>query len=248
MLYIAYMDEFGHMGPYISHGHLQYKTHPAFGIGGLVLPYPQVRQFATFFFQLKNRLLGFEIRRDGIHPAQWEKKGSSLYRTENVLKYPELRKATFRLFNKISECGGYAMYVGAEKPRADAINSKELFHSTLVEIIKRLDEECAMRNAKFLLILDEQEKSVMRAEIVERSGIEMFGGNKRKTLIEPPVQAESHLYQTLQCADWLCGLFGRMSHLQFEPDHKAEFQWFETYFKRRLDEICRRSNLKAVSI
>lgn len=247
MLYIAYMDEFGHIGPYISHDHSRHKTHPVFGIGGMVLPYSQVRQFATFFFQLKNRLLNFEIQRDGIHPAKWEKKGSSLYRTDNILKYPELRNATFRLLNKINKSGGYAIYVGSEKSRTETINSKQLFHSTLIEIIKRLDEECAAKNDQFLLILDEQEENVMTAEIVERTGIEMFGVNNRKTLIEPPVQAESHLYQTLQCADWLCGLFGRMSHLQYEPENKREFRWFETYFKERLDAICKRSGIRSTS-
>lgn len=244
MLYIAYLDEFGHIGPYISHDHPKHKTHPAFGLGGVVLPYYQVRSFATFFFQLKNRLLAFEIQRDGTHPAKWEKKGSSLYRTQNIEKYPELRKATFRLINQINKLGGYAIYVGSEKPRKEGIDSKQLFHTTLSEVIKRLDEECIARNDQFMLILDEQEENVMRGEIVERTGIEMFGSNNRRHLIEPPVQAESHLYQTLQCADWLCGLFGRMAQLQFEPEHKSEFEWYETYFKTRLDAICKRSGIR----
>lgn len=244
MLYIAYLDEFGHIGPYISHDDPKHKTHPAFGIGGVVLPYYQVRSFSTFFFQLKNRLLAYEIQRDGVHPARWEKKGSSLYRTENVLKYPELRKATFRLLNKINELGGFAIYVGTEKARNENLDSKQLFHSTLKELIKRLNEECAVRNDQFMVILDEQEENVMRGEIVERTGIEMFGANNRKHLIEPPVQAESHLYQTLQCADWLCGLFGRMSHLQFEPEQKKEFEWFNKYFKSRLDTITKRSGIR----
>jgi hypothetical protein len=49
MLYIAYLDEFGHIGPYVSHDHPRHKTHPVFGLGGVVLPYYQVRQFTTFF-------------------------------------------------------------------------------------------------------------------------------------------------------------------------------------------------------
>jgi hypothetical protein len=55
MLYIAYLDEFGHSGPYISHDHPTHHTHPAFGIGGFVLPYYKVRSFSTFFFQLKKQ-------------------------------------------------------------------------------------------------------------------------------------------------------------------------------------------------
>lgn len=244
MLYIAYLDEFGHIGPYISNDHARHKTHPVFGLGGVVLPYYQVRSFTTFFYQLKNRLLKFEIEKGGVHPAKWEKKGSALYTTNNVLKYPELRKATNRLLNQINNLGGFGIYVGTEKPRTEELDSKELFHSTLIEIIKRLDEECIARNDQFMVILDEQEENVMRGEIVERTSIEMFGANNRKHLIEPPVQAESHLYQTLQCADWLCGLFGRMAHLQFEPEHKQDFEWIDTYFKARLDAVCKRSGIR----
>jgi hypothetical protein len=191
--------------------------------------------------------LKFEIDQAGVHPAKWEKKGAALYTTRNVTKYPELRKATNRLLNQINNLGGFGIYVGTEKVRSENLDSKELFHSTLIEIIKRLDEECIGRNDQFMVILDEQEENVMRGEIVERTSIEMFGANNRKHLIEPRVQAESHLYQTLQCADWLCGLFGRMAHLQFEPEHKKDFEWVDTYFKARLDAVCKRSGVRPTS-
>lgn len=244
MLYIVYLDEFGHIGPYISHDHPQHSTHPAFGIGGIVLPYNQVRNFTTFFYKLKTRLLSFEINRDGAHPAKWEKKGSSLYRTENVEKYEELRRATFRLINKINSSGGFTIYVGTEKRREEGIDSKNLYHYTLIEIVKRLNEEFSTRNDDFMLILDQQEANVMRGEIVERISIEMFGNNSRKRLIEPPIEAESHLYQTLQCADWFCGLFGRMAQFEYEPDHKSEFEWYNRYFKSRMDGITKRSGIR----
>ncbi len=102
--------------------------------------------------------------------------------------------------------------LGSEKPRKAPIDSKELFHYTLSELIKRLDQECQQRqDAHFMVILDQQEENVMRAEIVERTSVDMHGASNRRRLVEPPVEAESHLYQTLQCADWLCGLFGRMA-------------------------------------
>ncbi len=244
MLYIVYLDEFGHIGPYLSHDHPKHKTHPAFGLAGIVLPYYEVRNFTTFFFQLKNNLLAMDLKKAGIHPAKWEKKGANLYRTGNVKKYRELRQATFRLISKIDEIGGYVIYVGSEKPRTEKIDSKELYHRTLRELIKRIDDQCKPSNDRFMVILDEQEENVMRGEIVERTGIEMFGSKNRRQLIEPPMQAESNLYQTLQCADWFCGLLGRMAHLEFEPEHKKEFEWYNTYFKARMKSICKRSGLQ----
>jgi len=52
-------------------------------------------------FQRKCELLDFEIKRSGKNPAQWEKKGASLYTVTNVNKYPELRRFTNRLFDRI---------------------------------------------------------------------------------------------------------------------------------------------------
>ncbi len=87
LLYIVYLDEFGHIGPYLSSTDKSHKTHPVFGLGGVVLPYTEVRKFSTYFYQLKNRLLDYELKNSGIHPAKWEKKGASLYTVTNVTKY-----------------------------------------------------------------------------------------------------------------------------------------------------------------
>jgi hypothetical protein len=75
MNYIAYLDEFGHIGPYASRSDAHYNSSPVFGLAGIVLPVDQVRPFGTWFFQLKCNLLAWEIARDGAHPATWEKKG-----------------------------------------------------------------------------------------------------------------------------------------------------------------------------
>ena len=102
MTYFAYLDEFGHIGPYVSREDSRYNDSPVFGLAGFVLPSGHVRSFGTWFFQRKCELLAFEIDRSEKHPAQWEKKGSSLYTVTNVTRYAELRKFTNRLFNKIA--------------------------------------------------------------------------------------------------------------------------------------------------
>lgn len=245
MLYVAYLDEFGHIGPYLSHEDPQHNTHPAFGLGGVVLPYSEIRKFSTFFFQLKNRLLAFEQRRSRVHPAKWEKKGSSLYTIKNINQYRELRQATFRLINRIRKIEAYAIFVGVEKRRdCECHDSKKLYQSVLREVIKRVDQECERRQAEFLLVLDEQEENVMRREIVETASIEMFGSSSRSRLIEPPLQVESHLYQTVQCADWLCGIFGRLAFFQCDPDAKPENRIAHRYFDDRLRTITTRSSLR----
>ena len=245
VLYIAYLDEFGHVGPYLAHDDSHHNAHPAFGLGGLVIPYPEIRSFSTYFFKLKNNLLSFELKRSGTHPAKWEKKGSALYTIKNIEKYPELRQATFRLINQIKKINGFAIYVGVEKRRAiEKHDAKLLYHSVLREAIKRIDQECEHRHAKFLLILDEQEENVMRSQIVETASIEMFGASSRANLIEPPLQVESHLYQTVQCADWLCGIFGRLAYYECDPKAKPENETAEKYFGDRIRSMATRSSLR----
>jgi len=143
LTYIAYLDEFGHIGPYINRNHPQHNDSPVFGSAGLVLPIDEVRGFGTWFFQRKCELLKFEIDRSGGHAATWEKKGSSLFTVNNVNKYPELRKFTFRLLNKIQNVGGFVFYVGGVKSEAPGVhNPNQLYRLVLREAIKRLDQYC----------------------------------------------------------------------------------------------------------
>lgn len=143
MTQIAYLDEFGHVGPYVSRHDPRYNDSPVFGLAGFIMPADEVRGFGTWFFQRKCQLLDFEIRRSGEHPAVWEKKGSSLYTVKNVEKYPELRRTTFRLWNKIARVGGRVFYFGIRKsaePKAHDANA--LYRYVLGEAIKRLDAYC----------------------------------------------------------------------------------------------------------
>jgi len=174
------------------------------------------------------------MQRDNATPYTWEKKGSSLYATKNVLKYQELRQSTFRLLNKILKSGGKVFYVGIKKdPPKENHSPKKLYRSVRKEAIKRMDQYCLKSICTIFMILDEKEQS-FRSEIVREATIQMYGPDKRKCLIEPPIQAESHLFQTLQCADWLCGLIGRVATYQTCPGEFSELSWTDKYFKARL--------------
>ena len=211
-LYLAYLDEFGHIGPYVSREDPRHHTSPVFGLAGFVLPSEEVRGFGTWFFQRKCELLDFEIRRSGKHPSQWEKKGSSLYTVRNVEKYVELRRLTNRLFNKLENLGGFVFYVGIRKTAPPATHRPtQLYKRVLVEAIKRLDEFCGRDchpPGRFLLALDEH---AQRLTFLAEASRSMYGGDEpRRYLMEPPFQLESDRYQTIQAADWIAGLVGRL--------------------------------------
>ena len=110
MTYFAYLDEFGHVGPYVSRTDPRHNDSPVFGLAGFVLPVGEVRGFGTWFFQRKCELLRPEIERSGKHPAQWEKKGSHLFAVRNVQKYRRVRGMADRLLNKIERLDGFVFF------------------------------------------------------------------------------------------------------------------------------------------
>ena len=247
MTYIAYLDEFGHIGPYIARTHPRHNDSPVFGLAGFVLPLDEVRNFATWFFQRKCQLLKYEIGQSGTHPARWEKKGSSLYTAKNVSTYPELRKFTNRLFRKIAKLDGFVFYVGIKKtaPLADH-NPNLLYRSMLREAIKRLNDFCGKDcppATNFLLALDEHDQ---REALTTEASRSMFGGpNPQRRLVEPPFQLESHRYQTLQAADWIAGLVGRLGAFREDPGSFPENEVFRNYFHGQLDNASRRSGIRS---
>ncbi|CAB3688799.1 DUF3800 domain-containing protein [Achromobacter pestifer] len=242
MHYVVYLDEFGHIGPFISRHHQQHKTSPVFGFGGLVLPVYAVREFAIYFYKLKCHLLRFELEQQSKPAYQWEKKGAQLYTVHNVAKYRTLRTATGRLLNQIKRVGGYVIYGGEQKTSdADAHQPAEVFKQQLLQILRRVDQFCVARRATFMLLLDEQQAgNVWREANVEACTLAMFevAADRCRMLIEPPIQGESHLFQTLQCADWICGLVGRLCTYQVASCQYEDWKIFHQYFHDRIREVA----------
>ncbi|MDZ7917763.1 MAG: hypothetical protein U5O16_39115 [Rhodococcus sp. (in: high G+C Gram-positive bacteria)] len=112
---LAYLDEFGHIGPYIGPDHPKFNDHPVFGYAGFVMPAENVRKFGGFFEHVKETLLEFEIQKANAHPRRWEKKGASLFTTRNIVRYPEASHAFRRLMRRLIDFGwGDAELVDAD--------------------------------------------------------------------------------------------------------------------------------------
>ena len=61
----VYLDEFGHIGPFMSRASARYNESPVFGLAGVILPEDAVRPFATRFLQLKQNVFKTEIAHQG---------------------------------------------------------------------------------------------------------------------------------------------------------------------------------------
>ncbi|MCG7625947.1 DUF3800 domain-containing protein [Epibacterium sp. Ofav1-8] len=243
---MVYLDEFGHIGPFVSKNDPKFKESPVFGLAGYIIPLEEVRSFGTWFYQQKCRLLKFEIDRAEQHPAVWEKKGASLYTVTNVTKYQQLRATTNRILNKIQKVGGKTFYVGVRKTHTpETASSNALYHAILREAIKRLNDFCeydAPDNSRFLMALDEHDQ---HDQLLTTASMQMYGGETpMRHLIEPPFQIQSHRYQTMQTADWLAGLVGRLGAIWAEPDQYPENEVFRTYFEARVNAASVRSGVR----
>lgn len=243
--YVVYLDEFGHIGPFVSRHHKSYNDSPVFGLAGMLLPVEAVREFAIFFYQLKCHLLAWDLqhKNPGNLPAyQWEKKGSAVYTTVNVGKYKALRDATFRLLKRIHQAGGHVFYTGEHKTTAPEVHdSTQTFKRQLLQTVRKIDRFCSNEGSTFMVLLDEQQAGdEWRERNVEACTLAMFedSSEKSRTLVEPPLQGESHLFQTLQCADWICGLVGRLTAYSVSPHEYAEWDIFQKYFADRLQAVA----------
>ena len=73
----------------------------------------------------------------------------------------------------------------------------------------------------------------------------MYGrGEMRRRLIEPPFHLESHRYQTVQAADWIAALVGRLGAFRTEPDVWPENEVLRRYFEYRLVAAQVRSGIR----
>ena len=234
--------QFGHPGPFVSRGDRRFSQSPVFGLAGYILPHHQVRHFATFFFQLKANMLSAELKRNRQHPATWEKKGTDLITTKNIRRYRAIREGLARLLSEIRKCNGKIFFYGREKYQTpEASNASGLYTTVLSHSIRQLDDFCCTRNAKFLMILDQHSD---RIKLLESATKTMFGADSpARCLLEPPFQVESHLYQTIQAADWIATMTGRLLAHHIEPQQYQDWIWAEEYFGREIRSLTTHSSL-----
>lgn len=238
-MYIGYFDEFGHNGAYISRTDPKYKTHPVFGIGGFIIPADNIRQLSGAFRRIKENGLKAEIDAKVIAKGKsvdhWEKKGASLFTTQNANRYREVRNMTNRVLNKLDQLDAQIIFYGQEKPRGSneitGENESSRYDHAIKQLIQRVNWTLP-EGQHHLMILDRQGPKE-RMKIFASSAAFMFSHQDADKLLEPPLEVESHLYQTVQCADWICALLSRISAFKYDPEF-SEFEWAIKYFGNRL--------------
>ena len=231
----VYLDEFGHIGPYIARDSAKYNESPVFGLAGIMLPESGVRLFATKFLQIKEFLFDKEIKKFGRHPSFWEKKGASIFNPKSARKYRSLREGGFRLLNALDECQGKVFYYGREKIIGKSDGSwTGMYTSRLREATRSLNGYFDKTNENFAIIVDEHDA---RNELLEAAAKTMFGDNPARRLVSPPFEAKSHLNQNIQAADWVAAIVGRLWNYNILHEEFSDHEDFHKYYWDRVHKI-----------
>lgn len=237
----AYLDEFGHIGPYFARDHARHNTSPVFGLSGILLPEASIRPFATFFLQKKSALLAQDPTRMDRPFYTWEKKGTNLFTAKSATRYPAVREAMFSILNELRRRGGRTFYYGREKFRGvEDGNPTGLYKTVLAHAIRRIDTYCAEIGQNFVIVLDENSA---RRDLLETAAKTMFGDPPARHLASPPFQVESDLNQNMQAADWISAVFGRVLNHRLDPEGFDDCAAYQAYFWDRLDALSTHSEV-----
>lgn len=237
----AYLDEFGHVGPFFGRHHPTHNTSPIFGLAGILLPEAAVRPFATFFLQHKQHLLASDIAKSGKQAYEWEKKGTNLFTAKSLERYPAIRQSMFSLINRIKQDNGRIFYYGRQKIYdRDDLNANGLYRTVFSHAIRQIDYYCRSIDQNYILIVDENSA---RKELLETAAKTMFGKDPTWKLLSPPFEVESYINQNIQAADWISSIVGRMWSSKVDPEGFGNYTQYQKYFWDRLHSAATHSTV-----
>ncbi|WP_406871247.1 DUF3800 domain-containing protein (plasmid) [Thioclava sp. 'Guangxiensis'] len=239
----AYLDEFGHNGPYVSRNDKRYNTSPVFGLAGFLMPEARVRSFGTCFLQLKQNYLAQDPTRQEKPFHEWEKKGTNFFTAKSITKYPAIRECMFRLIKEINARDGKIIYQGREKIRGDGsgLNPNGLYTTIFSDMIRAIDEYCETIGENFVIVLDQNS---VRNELLVTASKTMYGARPTRRMICPPFEVESHLNQQVQAADWIATIKGRIWNSRLDQTAFNDMALYDTYFSERIAQISTNSEVK----
>ncbi|AZZ47965.1 DUF3800 domain-containing protein [Rathayibacter rathayi] len=229
---LAYIDEIGETGAFVSKTHARYKTSPAFGYAGFVVPDVNARRFGQMMDREKRAVFAPEIA-GATHPGRWEKKGSEVFHFYTAHNRPEQIRVFNALKRKLCEkLGGALFYYADEKPigtpKETGLDKDERETHAMREALNRLCTFADRGDQQLLVMIDQiNEKDrakrlpLMYGHILGRAAehVEM------KRIVEPPMHVDSALSSNIQFADWVAAAVTRGIERQLLVTEVGRNEW-----------------------
>ena len=262
---IAYIDEVGEAGAFISKDHRRFKTSPVFGYAGFVVPEQNVHALSRDVAFTKQRfhslLFGKNQDEHTTYTPTWERKGADLLSKHAMTRAGRQEVVEFRaLLSRIAGTyGGKLFYFVREKPIGspgqvwgkDTGNSWEAHREErtlecLSEAINRLCRFAEHEDQNILLFQDMINEK-QRFQQVTRSYAHIYSRIKEHQemlrILEAPAYIDSELSTNIQCADWVAALISRACDYQLIRD--SSYKWVaETFYSALRGDFTYESSLQ----
>ena len=212
---LAYIDEIGEPGAFVSPDHPKYKTSPAFGYAGFIIDADHALNFGRAFTEEKRSLFRPELQK-AVHPGRWERKGADLFNQHTLERQPQ----QFRVFNAlVRQCrqlDGRLFYYADEKPRGTPgqvrVEPEDREIDAMRETLNRVARHAQTRDANVMVMIDQvNEKTrakrlpVMYSHVLGRAAEHP----EMRRIVEPPMHIDSVLSSNIQFADWVAACVSR---------------------------------------
>lgn len=221
---LAYIDEIGEPGAFVSKADRRFNTSPAFGYAGFVVPAENARSFGAEFTHVKRTLFRAEI--DAADDAgKWERKGADIFRPDTPTKYGYQIRAFNGLVKKLRVHGGRVFYYADEKRVGTAaqvgIDPADRESAAMKETLNRVCRFAETEHKNLLVMIDQITEKTraerlpnMYGHILSRAA----GRQEMKRIVEPPMHVDSVLSSNIQFADWIAAAVSRAIDYQLLRD------------------------------
>lgn len=226
---LAYIDEIGEPGAYVSKEHLRFNTNPVFGYAGFVIPERAARRFGKLFTEEKRRQFANELI-EVDNPGRWERKGSDIFTPDAWASYGSQIRTFRGLVSKLGDLGGKVFYYADQKEKGTEkqvrFDRDERETRAMQETVNRLCRHAGTQDSNLLIMMD-QINEKQRAAHVAASYAHIFSRSKEfpemEAAVEPPMHIDSALSSNIQFADWVATAVSRAIDYQLEP--KSRYGW-----------------------
>ncbi|MFC6044839.1 DUF3800 domain-containing protein [Nocardioides hankookensis] len=229
---LAYIDEIGETGAFVSRDHARFKTSPAFGYAGFIIEADNARQFSQEFAINKRNLFPTELAA-AEHPGRWEVKGANIFRPQTLDLFPQQIRVFNHLVNRVRQLRGCLFFHADEKPigtpAQTELDTSAREEAAMREALNRI-ARYAERHGSNVLVMIDQINEKDRATRLPIMYSHIFGRAadfpEMKRIVEPPMHIDSALSSNIQFADWVAACVTRAIDYQLIRD--SPYRWVAT--------------------
>jgi hypothetical protein len=225
-MFVLYLDEFGHNGPYVP-TNPRFAHHPFFGFAGMAIEGPKWHSLDRSFLRLKKSFYAPEIARaavlKGLRPERWEPK---------QLRSPRDIRFAAGVLRLVESHGGMVIAHGFIKNTTPANhNYHGVYASNLQGSLKSFDRflrkgVLGRNRGRGLVIMDRRIESLNQLVLASaQSFLFAYLGGPNLRIVETPLLVPSEWYHGVQIAD----VIGRAVSAVYRFRHlnDANFQAFD---------------------